>query len=79
MDPHPTQGQVAALVAAGATNAEIASALGISEKTVDKHMTIIKERTGLSTRTSVVTLFRTAIAPAGGASPTPADRSGPAA
>ena len=73
------QGQVAALVAAGATNAEIASALGISEKTVDKHMTIIKERTGLSTRTSVVTLFRTAIAPAGGASPTSADRSGPAA
>ena len=57
------QGQVAALVAAGATNAEIATALGVSEKTVDKHMTVLKERTGVTTRTALVTLFRTAIAP----------------
>ena len=57
------QGQVAALVAAGATTAEIASALGISEKTVDKHMAVIKARTGVATRTALVTLFRTAIAP----------------
>lgn len=58
------QGQVAALVAAGATNAEIASALGISEKTVDKHMAVLKERTAVTTRTAVASLFRTAIAPA---------------
>lgn len=58
------QGQVAALVAAGASNAEIAAALGISEKTVDKHMTVIKERTGVSTRTALVTLFRTTVAAA---------------
>lgn len=56
------QGQVAALVAAGASNAEIAAALGISEKTVDKHMTVIKERTGVSTRTALVALFRTTVA-----------------
>lgn len=58
------QGQVAALVAAGASNAEIAAALGISEKTVDKHMTVIKERTGVSTRAGLVALFGTAVAPA---------------
>jgi DNA-binding NarL/FixJ family response regulator len=58
------QGQVAALVAAGASNAEIATALGVSEKTVDKHMTVLKERTGVTTRTALVPLFRTAIAPA---------------
>ena len=58
------QGQVAALVAAGASNAEIAAALGISEKTVDKHMTVIKERTGVSTRTALVALFRTTVAAA---------------
>ena len=32
------QGQVAALVAAGSTNAEAAAALGLSEKTVEKHV-----------------------------------------
>lgn len=51
------QGQVAALIAAGATNADIAATLGISEKTVDKHIVAIKERFGVSTRTAVAAAF----------------------
>lgn len=47
------QGQVATLIAAGAGNADIALALGISEKTVDKHIAVIKERIGVSTRTAI--------------------------
>lgn len=51
------QGQVAALIAAGASNADIASALGIAEKTVDKHIAAIKERLGTSTRTGIAAAF----------------------
>ncbi|TDC54244.1 hypothetical protein E1212_03315 [Jiangella ureilytica] len=47
------QGQVAALIAAGASNADIAEAPGITEKTVDKHVTAIKGRTGPGTRTAI--------------------------
>jgi DNA-binding NarL/FixJ family response regulator len=51
------QGQVAALIAAGASNADIAVALGITEKTVDKHIAVIKERIGTSTRTGIAAAF----------------------
>lgn len=51
------QGQVAALIAAGASNADIAATLGITEKTVDKHIAVIKERIGTSTRTGIAAAF----------------------
>ncbi|WP_169053940.1 helix-turn-helix transcriptional regulator [Agromyces sp. H66] len=51
------QGQVAALIAAGASNAGIAAALGISEKTVDKHIAVIKQRIGVGTRTAIAAAF----------------------
>ncbi|GAA1783168.1 helix-turn-helix transcriptional regulator [Agromyces lapidis] len=51
------QGQVAALIAAGASNADIAAALGITEKTVDKHIVAVKERLGTSTRTGIAAAF----------------------
>lgn len=56
------QGQVAALIAAGASNVDIAEALGITEKTVDKHIAAIKERTGLGTRTAIAASFDTVLA-----------------
>lgn len=56
------QGQVAALIAAGASNLDIAEAIGIAEKTVDKHIAAIKERTGLGTRTAIAASFRTVLA-----------------
>jgi DNA-binding NarL/FixJ family response regulator len=58
------QGQVAALIAAGASNVDIAEALGITEKTVDKHIAAIKERTGLGTRTAITASFHTVLAQA---------------
>nr|WP_246400886.1 LuxR C-terminal-related transcriptional regulator [Jiangella mangrovi] len=65
------QGQVAALIAAGASNVDIAEALGITEKTVDKHIAAIKERTGLGTRTAIAASFDTVLA--GAAQPVGAD------
>lgn len=56
------QGQVAALIAAGASNLDIGEALGITEKTVDKHIAAIKERTGLGTRTAIAASFHTVLA-----------------
>ncbi|WP_198663470.1 helix-turn-helix transcriptional regulator [Jiangella endophytica] len=56
------QGQVAALIAAGASNLDIADALNITEKTVDKHIAAIKERTGLGTRTAIAASFHTVLA-----------------
>lgn len=44
------------LVCDGATNQQIAIALGISEPTVQKHIAAIKERLGASTRAQVVAL-----------------------
>ncbi len=44
------------LVCDGATNREIAIALGISEPTVQKHIAAIKDRLGASTRAQVVAL-----------------------
>lgn len=51
------QAQVGALIAAGATNAEIADALGITEKTVDKHILAVKTRIGAHTRTEIAAAF----------------------
>ncbi|WP_147375418.1 LuxR family transcriptional regulator [Jiangella rhizosphaerae] len=56
------QGQVAALIAAGASNLDIADTLGITEKTVDKHIAAIKDRTGLGTRTAIAASFHTVLA-----------------
>lgn len=50
------QTQVADCVRAGFSNAEIAAALGISVKTVEKHVAMIFDRWGISTRTAVARL-----------------------
>lgn len=50
------QAQVAECVRAGFSNAEIAAALGISVKTVEKHVAMIFDRWGVSTRTAVARL-----------------------
>jgi len=51
------QGQVGALIAAGASNGDVADALGVSEKTVDKHIVALKQRLGVSTRTEIAMAF----------------------
>lgn len=50
------QYQVAGLVAEGLTNATIAGRLGISPKTVEKHLAGIFERWGVRSRTSIASL-----------------------
>lgn len=52
------QGQVGMLVAVGASNSEIATTLGISDKTVEKHVAVLKDRLAVSTRTGIVQAFR---------------------
>ncbi len=52
------QTEVAGLVRAGLSNAEIAAALGISVKTVEKHVAMIFDRWGVSSRTAVARLAR---------------------
>lgn len=51
------QAQVGSLIAAGAANAEIAEALGVTEKTVDKHIVALKARIGVRTRTEIAAAF----------------------
>jgi DNA-binding NarL/FixJ family response regulator len=51
----PRQRQVAGLVAGGGTNRQIARALGITEKTVEVHLTQIMARLGARSRTQVAT------------------------
>ncbi|MEM6916876.1 MAG: LuxR C-terminal-related transcriptional regulator, partial [Verrucomicrobiota bacterium] len=46
--------EVLPLVAAGYTNGQIASELGISERTVEKHVASILEKTGLRNRKMVI-------------------------
>ncbi|MCW5953452.1 MAG: hypothetical protein KIT69_14455 [Propionibacteriaceae bacterium] len=50
------QAEVAGLVRTGLSNAEIAAALGISVKTVEKHVAMIFDRWGVSSRTAVARL-----------------------
>jgi DNA-binding CsgD family transcriptional regulator len=52
------QRQVAALIEAGMTNAQIARRLGISSRTVRKHVEDLFERTGSDTRTQVAVRWR---------------------
>jgi DNA-binding NarL/FixJ family response regulator len=51
------QSQIAALVAAGSTNTEIAKTLRISEKTVEKHITALLRLMGASTRTAIAAAY----------------------
>lgn len=51
----PRQRQVAGLVAGGGTNRQIARALGITEKTVEVHLTQIMARIGARSRAQVAT------------------------
>lgn len=53
------QGQVAALVAEGLTNAEVADSLGLSVKAVEKHVSAIFDRLGVDSRTAVAALVLT--------------------
>lgn len=46
--------EVLPLVAAGQSNAEIASELGISERTVEKHVASILDKTGLPNRKMII-------------------------
>lgn len=54
----PRQRDVAELVARGLSNAEIAGDLGISEKTVEKHLTDLFARLGVQSRTGVAAAVR---------------------
>ena len=55
-DLSPRQREILALVAAGRTSKEIASALGISESTVNWHLANAFERLGASSRAEAVAL-----------------------
>lgn len=48
--------EVMALVAAGLTSREVGRALGISEKTVDRHVAVAMELLGARSRTQLVAL-----------------------
>jgi two-component system, NarL family, response regulator DesR len=52
--PSDREIQVIGLVRDGATNAEVASALGLSEKTVESHLRRLFDRYGLMSRTELV-------------------------
>jgi DNA-binding CsgD family transcriptional regulator len=54
----PRQRQVAALVEAGLTNQQIGHRLGISARTVRKHLEDIFELTGATSRTQVAVWWR---------------------
>lgn len=54
----PRQRQVCALVALGHTNAQVASRMGVSERTVRKHLEDVFARTGCANRTSVALWWR---------------------
>lgn len=49
----PREEDVARLVADGLTNREIASRLGIAERTVESHLDSIRAKLGVRTRTQV--------------------------
>ncbi|MEG9225244.1 LuxR C-terminal-related transcriptional regulator [Aeromicrobium sp. Sec7.5] len=53
------QTEVAALVAAGLTNAEVADSLGLSVKAVEKHVSAIFDRLGVDSRTAVAAVVLT--------------------
>ncbi len=47
------EGEIAALVAAGQTNAQVAATLGIAPRTVDTHVGAILRKLGLASRTQL--------------------------
>jgi len=53
----PRQGEVLALVARGATNKEIAAALGISSHTVKCHLTCLMQSLGVQSRATLACLY----------------------
>lgn len=59
-DPRLTgrEREVAALVAQGLTNAQIARALVLSERTVENHVAHVLHKLGLSTRTALAVVGR---------------------
>lgn len=54
--PSEREIQVIALVAGGATNAEVAARLGLSEKTVESHLRRLFDRYGVLSRTELAVL-----------------------
>lgn len=54
----PRQAQVCALVARGLTNAQVATRLGLSERTVRKHVEDAFARTGCTSRTALALWWR---------------------
>jgi DNA-binding CsgD family transcriptional regulator len=54
----PQQEQIAALVAAGATNREIAAQLVVSPRTVDHHLRNVFTKLGIRSRVELAALFR---------------------
>jgi DNA-binding CsgD family transcriptional regulator len=50
----PTETRVVELLAAGAANAEIAAALGLSRRTVEWHLTKVYRKLGVRSRTQLV-------------------------
>ena len=54
----PREREVAALVGNGHTNAQIAAQLHLSERTVEKHVSSLLRKLGLTSRTGVVWLLR---------------------
>lgn len=53
------QSEILTLVADGASNTEIAEALGISRRTVEKHLEMIHAKVGTATRARLVAFART--------------------
>jgi DNA-binding CsgD family transcriptional regulator len=63
----PREAEVAALVAEGLTNAEIAARLGISTRTVQSHVANARDKTATRSRVSLaVWALRQGLAPCGG-------------
>ena len=54
----PRESEVAALVAEGRTNKEIAAALYLSERTAQNHVQHILTKLGLANRTQIAAWFR---------------------
>jgi DNA-binding CsgD family transcriptional regulator len=59
-DLTPTEEQIARLVAAGASNAEVAGELFVSVRTVESNLTRIYSKLGIKSRTELAARFRAA-------------------
>jgi DNA-binding CsgD family transcriptional regulator len=62
----PREREVALLVAEGRTNAQIAAQLHLSERTVEKHVSSVLAKLGLSSRTGIVRLLAGELSKPGG-------------